>query len=145
MPRRPTILPPRPTTATCRCGAVYAVAPKGPEPLLCPRCARERVEVAEALRVLRAAVARSGRIETGEPGSDAAMLRALAERIERRSVRSEIEDGIDRLDVEGLGSADEARLVARRLEAARSRLLSAHGLRPRQIRAAERTARDPRS
>ena len=132
MPRRPTILPPRPTSATCRCGAAYAIAPKGPEPLLCPRCARERVEIADALRVLRTAVERSGRLDSGSPGSDAAILRRVAALLDPRSVRAEIEDGIDRLDVEGIGSADEARLVARRMDAARLRLLRGHGLTRRQ-------------
>ena len=126
MPRRPTILPPRPTTATCRCGAVYAVAPKGPEPLLCPRCARERVRVSEALRILRAAE-KSGWLESSEPGSDAVVLRRLAQRFDPVQPADAIDEILDDLERAAL-SPERAGRIARRMSAAAKRLMRREGL-----------------
>ena len=126
MPRRPTILPPRPTSATCRCGVVYDVAPKGPVGEVCPACARERVRVSEALRILRAAE-RSGWLESSEPGSDAVVLRRLAQRFDPVQPADAIDEILDDLERAAL-SPERAGRIARRMSAAAKRLMRREGL-----------------
>lgn len=125
MPRRPVILGPRPTETRCSCGAVIPVAPRGPLPTACAACDRRRslgVEVRWRVEEMLA----DPLYRSSEAGRDAALLRALADRLDPIPVVDQIEELAEGLDL-AVVPPERARGVARTLNRVRMALVRALG------------------
>lgn len=115
----------RPTHGTCRCGAGFRVLIKGPIPVTCPACTALQTAGREGMRLLGLAFA-SPFYRSTNPGGDAAMLRAMADRLDPREPSDVIDDVLDGLAEEVI-APEKAAGLARRLNRARMALARAAG------------------
>lgn len=126
MPRRPAGQKERPTMIQCSCGGMRIVRPVGRLPTVCEDCEWWQALGGDVRWRVKALLARPAYRST-DPMGDAALLRAMADRLDPREPSDVIDDVLDGLAA-GVIAREKAAGLARRLNRARMALARAAGV-----------------